>query len=100
MLTALQTLNVQDLIPLINKPPKYNPAKHSFSLDFGGRVTRASVKNFQLVSALNDPDHANVIMQSGRVGQDRFTMDVQHPMSVLQAFAVCLSSLHQKKAVD
>jgi hypothetical protein len=34
------------------------------------------------------------------VGEDKFTMDVQHPMSLLQAFAVCLSSLHTKKAVD
>jgi len=27
-------------------------------------------------------------------------MDVQHPFSLLQAFGICLSSLHQKKAVD
>lgn len=100
MLTALQAINVRDLVPLLNKPPKYNPAKKTFSLDFGGRVTRASVKNFQLVDALHDPDHRNVILQHGRVGQDKFTMDVQHPMSLLQGFAVCLSSLHQKKAVD
>jgi len=103
LLMALQAINVADMIPLLNKPPKFNPAKNSFSLDFGGRVTRASVKNYVCqLTALHDPDQdtATNVTQSGRVGQDKFTMDVQHPMSILQGFAVCLSSLHQKKAVD
>jgi hypothetical protein len=100
MVTSLQAINVQDLIPLLNKPPKWNAAKRSFSLDFGGRVTKPSVKNFQLVDALHDPEHENIVMQHGRVGQDKFTVDVQHPMSILQGFAIALSSLHQKKGVD
>jgi hypothetical protein len=100
MLTSLQSINATNLVPMLNKPPKWNETKGAYSLDFGGRVTRASVKNFQLVDAIHDPDHNNVILQHGRVAQDKFTMDVQHPMSLLQAFAVCLSSLHQKKAVD
>lgn len=100
MATALQSINAKNLVPMLNKPPKWNEAKGAYSLDFGGRVTRASVKNFQLVDALHDPEHHNVILQHGRVAQDKFTMDVQHPMSLLQAFAVCLSSLDQKKGVD
>jgi hypothetical protein len=100
MLTSLQSINMLDLVPFINKPPKWNAAKGAYSLDFGGRVSRASVKNFQLVDAVNDHEHSNVCMQHGRVGQDKFTMDVQHPFSLVQAFAICLSSLHQKKAGD
>ena len=37
LLSSLQAIGVKDLIPLINKPPKWNPAKQAFSLDFGGR---------------------------------------------------------------
>ena len=100
LMTSLQSINVKDMIPLINKPPKFNPAKNSFSLDFGGRVTKASVKNFLLVDPLKDPEHGNVIMLAGRVAQDRFNMDVQHPMSLLQAFGIILTSLHTKLGVD
>ncbi len=98
--TALKSLLVTNLIPLLNKPPKWNPEKGAYMLNFHGRVTQASVKNFQLVDAIRDPKHDNVILQHGRTGGNKFTMDVKHPMSLLAAFAVCLSSLHSKMGVD
>ena len=43
-------------------------------LNFNGRVTMASVKNFQLVQ----PEEQDaIILQFGRVGKDEFTMDFQ-----------------------
>lgn len=48
-------------------------------LNFYGRVTMASVKNFQLVST---EDFDRIILQFGRVARDEFTMDFQvysHP---------------------
>ena len=39
------------------------------------------------VDLRNDTD-AYVILQFGRVGTDAFTMDVQHPMSLLQVGVV------------
>lgn len=38
---------------LINKPPKWNEELGAYCLNFNGRVTVASVKNFQLVSPSN-----------------------------------------------
>lgn len=38
---------------LRNKPPKWNERLGAYCLNFGGRVTQASVKNFQLVSVDN-----------------------------------------------
>jgi len=38
---------------LRNKPPKWNDTLNAYCLNFGGRVTQASVKNFQLVSVDN-----------------------------------------------
>ncbi len=74
-------------------------------LNFHGRVTIASVKNMQLIrfgSAANDQhgvDPANVLLQFGKVGGDDFHFDVRWPLSPLQAFAICLSSVASKKSV-
>lgn len=46
----------------------------AYVLNFYGRVTMASVKNFQLVST---EDVDRIILQFGRVARDEFTMDFQ-----------------------
>eukprot|EP00937_MAST-01D_sp_MAST-1D-sp2_P006575 g6575.t1 len=42
--------NMEGLVPLINKPPRWNDQVGAYVLNFNGRVTMASVKNFQLVT--------------------------------------------------
>lgn len=69
----------------------------AFVLNFNGRVTMASVKNFQLVSP---DDVETVLLQFGRTGKEQFTMDFQWPLSPLQAFATCLSSFDYKFACE
>lgn len=142
ILTRMKDRNLRDLVYLINKPPRWNEQVGAYVLNFNGRVTMASVKNFQLV----DPDEQNavvlqvrktsrlgssvkappfmllatavlpvrshnlvltflslpytVLLQFGRVGKDEFTMDLQHPISPFQAFAVTLSSFDSKIACD
>ena len=49
---------VNNLVCLENKQPKWNEQLGSYVLNFYGRVTMASVKNFQLVS-----DNEDVILQ-------------------------------------
>ena len=89
--------NFRDLSYLINKPPRWNEQVNAYVLNFNGRVTMASVKNFQLV----DPDEHNIIvLQFGRVGKDEFTMDMHYPISPLQAFAVTMSSFDSKIACE
>lgn len=69
----------------------------AYVLNFNGRVTMASVKNFQLVSP---DDHDTVVLQFGRTGKDTFTMDFQYPLTPLQAFSICLSSFDYKLACE
>jgi len=75
-------------------------------LNFQGRVTVASVKNFQLVAAtepaqsVSQSDQVKVILQFGKVGKDFFTMDYRYPLSAFQAFAICLSSFDTKLACE
>lgn len=40
---------MDDLIELHNKTPQWNEDTQSYVLNFHGRVTQASVKNFQIV---------------------------------------------------
>ena len=46
-------LSSSSCVVLRNKPPRWNQAVGAYCLNFGGRVTQASVKNFQLVSVDN-----------------------------------------------
>ena len=87
-----------DVIILKNKQPKWNDQVGAYVLNFNGRVTRASVKNFQLCNTARDPD--TVVMQFGRVGKDAFTMDYQWPLCGLQAFGIALSSFDYKIACE
>lgn len=101
-LNAAETENGEDdedpsdfgLLALQNKQPWWNVELGAFVLNFGGRVSVASVKNFQLC-ARNDQDH--IMLQFGRVqGRHSFTMDFQFPLTATQAFAIAISSLQSK----
>lgn len=105
--------------PLIlkNKAPRWHEQLQCWCLNFRGRVTVASVKNFQLIAA-NAPsnttgptsssslpgssqsDHDKIILQFGKVGKDIFTMDYRYPLSAFQAFAICLTSFDTKLACE
>jgi hypothetical protein len=43
----------KNMTRLINKPPTWNPMTNSYVLNFTGRTTIPSVKNFQLVDPSN-----------------------------------------------
>lgn len=89
---------------LRNKAPRWHEQLQCWCLNFNGRVTVASVKNFQLVAAVENgatgQENENVILQFGKVGKDVFTMDYQYPISAFQAFAICLSSFDTKIACE
>jgi hypothetical protein len=89
MLKKFAAMHTADLFTLINKPPKWNDQVGAYVLNFGGRVTQASVKNFQLVQP---EDMDAVVLQFGRVEKDTFNMDFQWPLSPLQAFSICLAA--------
>ncbi|KAI9531779.1 hypothetical protein NQZ68_038172 [Dissostichus eleginoides] len=89
--------NTDNLVTLLNKCPSWNEQSQSFVLNFHGRVTQASVKNFQIVHPENE-DY--IVMQFGRVAEDVFSMDYSFPMCALQAFAITLSSFDGKLACE
>lgn len=88
------------LLMLKNKAPRWHEQLQCWCLNFNGRVTVASVKNFQLVACSGEENGEDVIVQFGKVGKDAFTMDYQYPISAFQAFAICLSSFDTKIACE
>ncbi|KAF8106901.1 hypothetical protein N665_0130s0067 [Sinapis alba] len=98
--------------PLVlkNKPPRWHEQLQCWCLNFRGRVTVASVKNFQLIAANQPQAQAQasgqgdgpdkILLQFGKVGKDMFTMDFRYPLSAFQAFAICLSSFDTKLACE
>ena len=82
------------LTALQNKKPKWDGSHGGHVLNFQGRVNAASVKNFQLCVENED----EVILQFGRVGKDRFSMDCKFPLSPFEAFAICVACMDNKLA--
>lgn len=96
LVTRLGGGDLKDLMKFSNREPVFREDLGAYCLDFGGRVSMASVKNFQLINT-EDPSMGN-ILQFGRVADDMFTMDFQWPLSPFQAFSICLSSCDTKLA--
>ncbi|KAL6619172.1 hypothetical protein ACP70R_034311 [Stipagrostis hirtigluma subsp. patula] len=107
--------NKERPLVLRNKAPRWHEQLQCWCLNFRGRVTIASVKNFQLIAASSQPpagaptpsqsqpvppDQDRVILQFGKVAKDMFTMDYRYPLSAFQAFAICLSSFDTKLACE
>jgi len=85
------------LMYLQNKKPRWDDAHGGHVLNFEGRVTESSVKNFQLcVSEPNGTEE--VVLQFGRVGKNKFSLDVRFPLSPLQAFAISVACMDGKIA--
>ncbi|VVA96186.1 unnamed protein product [Arabis nemorensis] len=88
---------------LSNKTPRWHEQLRCWCLNFHGRVTVASVKNFQLVAVSDcetEQPSERIILQFGKVGKDMFTMDYGYPISAFQAFAICLSSFETRIACE
>ncbi|MFQ6621075.1 hypothetical protein Gotur_001832 [Gossypium turneri] len=90
---------------LRNKAPRWHEHLQCWCLNFHGRVTVASVKNFQLAatveeSQLGGKEEEETVLQFGKVGDDTFTMDYRQPLSAFLAFAICLTSFGTKLACE
>nr|CAB3486264.1 unnamed protein product [Digitaria exilis] len=110
--------------PLVlrNKVPRWHEQLQCWCLNFRGRVTVASVKNFQLIASVPPPASGGASQQLappaqtqpqasgsssssshdtfGKVSRDMFTMDYRYPLSAFQAFAICLTSFDTKLACE
>lgn len=75
---------------LHNKTPFWNEHNQVYQLDFGGRVTQESAKNFQIEF------DGTQSLQFGRIEGGAYTLDFRRPFSPIQAFSIALASITQR----
>lgn len=95
-------IEIEDGSKLKSRAPEYSPRLHGFCLDFFGRARLASVRNFQIVEAnaelVPGDEEARCLLLFGRWSCDSFHLDVKAPFSIVDAFAIAVSSFATKIA--
>jgi hypothetical protein len=82
----------------VDNPPSWNQKFNSYVYNFKGRVTEASIKNFQLIpyglkkDAPSRVGRQDYVLQFGKRNMNEFILDVQFPISIFQAFGLALSA--------
>jgi len=76
---------------LTSRRPKWNARRRTISMDFWGRCSMASAKNFQL-EVVDKPDKVKFLF--GKVGDHQFVLDYHRPLSTIQAFAAAVSAFN------
>lgn len=82
---------------LENVKPTWNFYMDCYTLNFYGRVKKASAKNFQIINPEN-PDE--ILLQHGKVNKGEYNIDYREPFCPIFAFAVSLASIEKKRAVS
>lgn len=82
-----------------NKTPKWNASIEAYVLNFYGRATVSSIKNFIMVGE-RDNENAEPKVLFGKFGKDLFNMDIRYPFNLLQGVALALSSFDKKLACE
>lgn len=89
-----------------NMQPRYNEARGCYTLNFYGRVHKASARNFQLVPSPEEGedieemgDGEMPILTHGKICKNEFNLDYRAPFMILAAFAVSLTAIGKKRVV-
>jgi hypothetical protein len=83
----MPTVSSETPVIIHSKTPTWNEQHMIYQLDFGGRVTTKSAKNFQLEMGTDQ------VLQFGRIENGGFILDFQAPFTPIQAFATALANL-------
>jgi hypothetical protein len=76
---------------LSSRRPTWNQAQRSLILNFEGRCSLASSKNFQL-----QVEEGERKLLFGKIGEHLFVLDYKRPFGMVQAFAAALTASHWK----
>ena len=89
-----------------NMQPRYNEARGCYTLNFYGRVHKASARNFQLVESAEEGleteemgDAEMPLLTHGKISKHEFNLDYRAPFQILCAFAVSLTAIGKKRVV-
>jgi len=88
---TVHDVDVGATMQLGSKRPVWNEKLQSLTMDFGGRCSKASQRNFQLGPMGNEDDS---LMFFGKIARNTFNLDYAKPLGALHAFAVAISTQH------
>ena len=99
----------QDLLVFETKKPSWNSRLSAWTLNFAGRVKKASKKNFLLVAKPgydsfemeddNEEPGGKTYLRFGKFNKHRFVMDFRRPLSPMVALSICVSAFRKKMLV-
>ena len=78
-----------NMVVMHNKKPKWNDNIKAYVLNFHGKVRIPSIKNF----ILTDKEEKENYLILGKADDNLYNMDVKWPLSLYQAFCICISSI-------
>ncbi|KAM0688715.1 Tubby- protein 1 [Conglomerata obtusa] len=81
------------LVILINKPPYFNQDLGTYMLNFQGRVSEPSVKNFQIIHHI---DIREVLLTFGKISKNSFILDYTFPFNAVEAFFFAICAMDSK----
>lgn len=90
---AMRVELFMDGIALKSKEPE-TVGKDLFMEFDGGRVKKASVKNFAL--AVAGSENGETVLQFGKIKEEVFCLDFRAPLTLEMAFAIALSAIDRK----
>ena len=84
-----------------NLAPKYNEARGCYTLNFFGRVSKASARNFQLCRSVEEDEEQEeeFLLSHGKCAKNNFNLDYREPFNAFNAFAISLTAIGKKRVV-
>jgi len=89
----LQPEEESPVIALSSRRPKWSPKHRTLTLNFNGRCSLASSKNFQL-EMCGDQAPVGMKLLFGKASARSFVLDYKRPLGMVQAFAAALTASH------
>ena len=102
---SLEQEDVRDLLVLETMRPTWKESLQAWTLNFEGRVKKASKKNFILTPQRGNThiEHefgpGETILRFGKVTKKRFSCDFRSPLTAMAALGIACSTFAEKKGV-
>jgi len=99
--STVEDFESHDLLVFKSKEPEWDAEAETWRVNLGHRVTEGSLRNFALVPDPEDPEMASefgrhAYVRFGMVTKARYAFDFRSPLSVVQAFALCVTTFLDK----
>ncbi len=102
---AVEVEEAQELLRFVTKKPVWSDELAAWTLNFDGRVSMASKKNFMLTAdetietLVEEFGSQTTLLRFGKTEKHKFSLDYGYPFSPMTALGVVLSSFAKKMIV-